>query len=160
MCSAIFSEKILCRFLVFIGVSVCFCMMYVIAHESKISTEGFEVKSAERHIEKANIYPVDFQMKHNDTFVLGFISLKNEEFYVVFEEAEDGGLSYKKYPAIDSTLYLSLDNEQSYVEKEKNGFGKVLSYKIYLPKNNVEIQAEDRVGNKLDIIKAEPQKEK
>lgn len=75
----------------------------------------------------------------NGSFILGFGSFKNKEYYVVYKVNEDGGKQLTKYNVEDTTIYDNLsEGEQTYAEVTYNKNGTIIEVKLYLPKETIK----------------------
>ena len=58
--------------------------------------------------------------------------------YCCYRKLDDGGLQYYEFEVDKTTVYETLQSgSQAYVEVVTNGYGNIIEYKLYVPKDTI-----------------------
>lgn len=119
-------------FIVSCGLVICFV------------NEGYKKKSSNftyDTVELASI-SLDSQLEgeyHGGSrFRYGYGYINEQMYYVVYEVLSDGGLYLSKLDAEKTIIYETLpEGETAYVEVKRNGFGRIVENKLYVPDGSI-----------------------
>lgn len=118
-----FLENVFCVYVVVILIMFC-CFMINLCNLGNYSLEPYQEK----------IYLDEFDYKNTQRLN----SLDSTQYYIGYEELNDGGKKLIKFNVEYTTIYDNLEeSEKSYAEIEKIGIDnpKTISVKVYVPKN-------------------------
>lgn len=88
-----------------------------------------------------NLRSINYASDVQGRFVLGCGRVGEVDYYVCYEELEDGGITLLKLDVDETIIYETLEaGEKAYAEIVKNGWGLIESIKLYVPEGTVQVQ--------------------
>lgn len=88
-----------------------------------------------------NIISLNYENETEGSFGYGFGRVEGVPYFVCYRCLKDGGKRLWKIEAENAVIYNVLEsNETAYVKVTENGYGQELKYKIYVPKNAIEVK--------------------
>lgn len=92
----------------------------------------------ERNIEKVELYSIENTDTISGSFFLGSGEINETKYYCCYRKLDDGGLQYYEFEVDKTTVYETLQSgSQAYVEVVTNGYGSIIEYKLYVPKDTI-----------------------
>ena len=92
----------------------------------------------ERNIEKVELYSIENTDTISGSFFLGRGKINETKYYCCYRKLDDGGLQYYEFEVDKTTVYETLQSgSQAYVEVVTNGYGSIIEYKLYVPKDTI-----------------------
>lgn len=92
----------------------------------------------ERNIEKVELYSIENTDTISGSFFLGSGKINETKYYCCYRKLDDGGLQYYEFEVDKTTVYETLQSgSQAYVEVVTNGYGSIIEYKLYVPKDTI-----------------------
>lgn len=92
----------------------------------------------ERNIEKVELYSIENTDTISGSFFLGSGEINETKYYCCYRKLDDGGLQYYEFEVDKTTVYETLQSgSQAYVEVVTNGYGNIIEYKLYVPKDTI-----------------------
>lgn len=92
----------------------------------------------ERNIEKVELYSIENTDTISGSFFLGSGKINETKYYCCYRKLDDGGLQYYEFEVDKTTVYETLQSgSQAYVEVVTNGYGNIIEYKLYVPKDTI-----------------------
>ena len=102
-------------------------------------TKAFLSDAKEVTVRTVNLKGVNHMSGVQGGFLLGCGRVSSVDYYVCYEELEDGGIVLAKFDSRKTVIYETLDaDEQAYAEIEENDWG-VQGIKLYVPEGTVQV---------------------
>lgn len=130
-----FSKRVI-TFTIYVLVLLACIAMLIFLYRSVMAI----IKSNETVVEtiKVTVLSADITTQNEGSFTLGRGELESKTYYVVYEQTEDNGLLFVKYPCENTVFYTELPADATaYAEKDMNKYGEVLACRLYLPEGSV-----------------------
>lgn len=138
-----------------VGVFMICCLVLCIPEVIKLvkETEAHDEEMKKVKTSTVQLMSIDFSSEvegtingtyHGGTlpFMMGRGSVSGqigeEQYFVAYQILSDGGKKLYKMKADISTIYDTLDADaDAYAEVDKNGYGDILAYRIYVPTGSI-----------------------
>lgn len=101
---------------------------------------GIKSVSNEITVVTIQLRSIDYQNNVQGRFALGCGNVNETEYYVCYQEIDDGGLSLTKFEAEKTIIYETLTSNNAYAEVSINGFGEIKKVKLYVPEDTVQME--------------------
>lgn len=103
-----------------------------------IGIQNIQRLGNERNIEKIELYSIENTDTISGSFFLGSGKINETKYYCCYRKLDDGGLQYYEFEVDKTTVYETLQSgSQAYVEVVTNGYGNIIEYKLYVPKDTI-----------------------
>lgn len=111
--------------------------VWIICYGKEVFTSTQRLDN-ERNIEKVELYSIENTNTISGSFFLGRGTINETKYYCCYRKLDDGGLQYYEFEVDKTTVYETLQSgSQAYVEVVTNGYGSIIEYKLYVPKDTI-----------------------
>lgn len=126
--------------LVFLSIAAFFCMLVA---------QGYrDISNAIESYKEANLVStrtvdlksINYTNRLNGSFFLGFGSVNGTNYYVCYEELDDGGIKLLELPANKTIIYETLDTgTKAYTEIDEDAF-RIHDIRLYVPVDTIQVE--------------------